>query len=31
MIIRESYLQRIRPFYYVDLIKVITEIRRCGK
>ncbi len=26
MIIREKYLSKIRPFYDVDLIKVITEI-----
>ena len=31
MIIREKYLSKIRPFYDVDLIKVITGIRRCGK
>lgn len=31
MIIREMYLNKIRPFYDVDLIKVITGIRRCGK
>lgn len=31
MIIREKYLEKIRPFYDVDLIKVITGIRRCGK
>lgn len=31
MIIREMYLSQIRPFYDVDLIKVITGIRRCGK
>ena len=31
MIIREKYLRKIRPFYDVDLIKVITGIRRCGK
>ena len=31
MIIREKYLQNIRPFYDEDLIKVITGIRRCGK
>ena len=31
MIIREKYLSKIRPFYNVDLIKVITGIRRCGK
>lgn len=28
---REFYLQKIRPFYKTDLIKVITGIRRCGK
>ncbi len=31
MIIREKYLSKIRPFYDVDLIKVIMGIRRCGK
>ena len=31
MIIREKYLEKLRPFYDVDLIKVITGIRRCGK
>ena len=31
MIIREKYLNRIRPFYDQDLIKVIMGIRRCGK
>ncbi len=31
MIIRDIYLSKIRPFYDVDLIKVITGIRRCGK
>ena len=31
MIIREKYLSKIRPFYDLDLIKVITGIRRCGK
>ena len=31
MIIRENYLKKIRPFYDVDLIKVITGIRRSGK
>ncbi len=30
-IIREKYLSKIRGFYAVDLIKVITGIRRCGK
>lgn len=28
---REDYLQKIRPFYKSDLIKVLTGIRRCGK
>ena len=31
MIKREQYLARIRKFYHIDLIKVITGIRRCGK
>lgn len=31
MIKREHYLDKIRPFYESDLIKVITGIRRCGK
>lgn len=31
VITREVYLERIRPFYHMDLIKVITGIRRCGK
>lgn len=31
MIIREKYLQEIRPFYDSDLVKIITGIRRCGK
>lgn len=28
---REKYLNKIRPFYDADIIKVITGIRRCGK
>lgn len=28
---RERYLRKIRPFYGVDLIKVLTGVRRCGK
>ena len=29
---RETYLSRIRPFYYEnEIIKVITGVRRCGK
>lgn len=31
MIKRERYLEKIRPFYETDLVKVITGIRRCGK
>lgn len=28
---REMYLEQIRPYYYSDIIKVITGVRRCGK
>ena len=28
---RERYLERIRPLYYVDIIKVIMGPRRSGK
>ena len=28
---RERYLKQIRPFYGVNLIKVLTGVRRCGK
>ena len=28
---REIYLEQIRPYYDVDLIKVITGVRRSGK
>ena len=31
MIVREHYLEKIRPFYDSDLIKIITGVRRCGK
>lgn len=31
MIIRERYIEKIRPFYESDLVKVIVGIRRCGK
>ncbi|MFI3212809.1 MAG: ATP-binding protein [Eubacteriales bacterium] len=31
IVIREQYLQQIRPFYHSEMIKVITGIRRCGK
>lgn len=30
-ITRERYLAKIRSFYEVDLIKVLTGVRRCGK
>ena len=30
-IIRYKYIERIRPYYESDLIKVITGVRRCGK
>lgn len=31
MIIRETWLKKIRPFYENELIKVLIGIRRCGK
>lgn len=31
MVKRELYLQRIRPFYDSEMVKVLTGIRRCGK
>lgn len=31
MVKRELYLERVRPFYDSEMIKVITGIRRCGK
>lgn len=31
MVKREQYLEWIRPFYDSEMVKVITEIRRCGK
>ncbi len=31
MIKREAYLSKIREFYNIDIIKIITGIRRCGK
>ena len=31
MIIRNRYVEKVRPFYGSDLIKIITGIRRCGK
>lgn len=30
-ILRKSYLNQIRPFYDVDIIKVLTGVRRAGK
>ena len=31
MLKREKYLSKIREFYHIDIIKIITGIRRCGK
>ena len=31
MIKREMYLKKIRETYDMDIIKIITGIRRCGK
>ena len=31
MIKRDSYMKRIRPFIWTDLVKVLTGIRRSGK
>lgn len=31
MVKRDLYLERIRPFYHSEMVKVITGIRRCGK
>jgi predicted AAA+ superfamily ATPase len=32
VLVRQQYLERIRPFYELtDLVKVLTGIRRCGK
>lgn len=31
MLVRESYLSKIRGFYDSDLIKILVGIRRCGK
>jgi len=31
MLIREKYLKKIRPFYDVDIIKVLIGVRRSGK
>ena len=31
MIVRKTYLSKIRPFIGKDIIKVLTGVRRCGK
>ena len=31
MLVRNHYIDQIRPFFESDLVKVITGIRRCGK
>ena len=31
MLLRETYLSKIRGFYDSDLIKILVGIRRCGK
>lgn len=31
MLKREYYMEKIRPFFNTDLVKVLTGIRRCGK
>lgn len=31
LISRERYLDKIRPFYDLDIIKVLTGSRRAGK
>ena len=31
MVIRQAYLDKIKPFIGTDLIKIITGIRRSGK
>lgn len=31
MISRKHYIEKMRPFYESDLIKIVTGIRRCGK
>ena len=31
MLIRESYLEKVRPFVGLDVVKVITGMRRSGK
>ena len=30
-LVRETYLEQIRPYYDSDIIKVITGVRRAGK
>ena len=31
MLIRKSYLEKVRPFVGLDVVKVITGMRRSGK
>ena len=31
MVERESYLEKIRPYYHKDVIKIFKGVRRCGK
>ena len=31
MIIRPYYLEKIKPFIDIKLVKILTGIRRCGK
>ena len=31
MVCRDNYLEKIRPFYNSEVIKVLLGIRRCGK
>ena len=31
LLIREKYLERIRPYYEMDIVKVIVGPRRAGK
>ena len=31
MLIRETYLSKIRGFYDSNLVKILVGIRRCGK
>ncbi|MCI7401915.1 MAG: hypothetical protein MSH40_04470 [Christensenella sp.] len=31
MIIRPNYLEKLKPFINVKLVKILADIRRCGK